>query len=292
VALKILAALPLLFGSRIHQCNQGQCDNSLAKRASYQRSKLGTVDNYDPKWKHLLNRIGVCCSPPPTLDQVFENHMVSYNALCGTQNAITPKKADTKVLHGWWKYWRQQGKQVMLGESSKIKDQDWQKLFVLYSAVIFSVISLEMQNGLPPRMYELSTIQGVLTCQLPSCNCKLQTAKYPCKYEVNGAVSGIIHMTTAKESSNEEVDNIDNSGDPYQCDIMTLSSDEDETESITNLKRNPYSSLNYWEGIAFHKSEKALTNALIWAHNYYRGHKRMHICDVAPIVTQVSDRNE
>jgi hypothetical protein len=47
------------------------------------------------------------------------------------------------------------------GEGSKIKDQDWQKIFDLYYAGIFSGISFEMQNGLPSRMYELSITQGV-----------------------------------------------------------------------------------------------------------------------------------
>jgi hypothetical protein len=47
------------------------------------------------------------------------------------------------------------------GESIKIKDHDFQKEFVLYYAGIFSGISFEMQNGLPSRMYELSTTQGV-----------------------------------------------------------------------------------------------------------------------------------
>jgi hypothetical protein len=66
--------------------------------------------------------------------------MLAYNVLRGTRNAITPKKADSKDLHGWWKYWRQQGKQFLLGEPSKIKDHDLQKLFDLYAAGIFSGI--------------------------------------------------------------------------------------------------------------------------------------------------------
>jgi hypothetical protein len=110
---------------------------------------MGAVDKYDQKWKHLLNGTGFCCSPPPTPNQVFEKHFVSYNVLRGTRNAITPKKADNKALYGWWKYWRQQGKQFLQGGGSKIKDHDLQKIFDLYSAGIFSGISFEMQNGLP-----------------------------------------------------------------------------------------------------------------------------------------------
>jgi hypothetical protein len=121
---------------------------------------------------------------------VFENHLASYNSLRGTRNAITLKKADNKALHGWWTYWRQQGKHFLLGESSKIKDQDWQTLFVLYSAVIFSGISFNMQNGLLSRMYELSTIQGV-----PE-SFQVSTTKDPCKYEVNGGVTDSIQVAT------------------------------------------------------------------------------------------------
>jgi hypothetical protein len=81
-------------------------DNYIAEWASYQRYKMGIVNKYNPKQKQLLNGIGFCSSPPPTPNQVFENHLVSYNTLRGTRNAIRPKKADNKALHGWWKYWR------------------------------------------------------------------------------------------------------------------------------------------------------------------------------------------
>jgi hypothetical protein len=94
---------------------RGNVDNSLAEWTSYQRSKMETVGKYDPKWKHLLNGICVCCSPPHTPKQLFENHPVSYNALRGTQNAITPNKSDSKALRGWWKYWRQQVKHFLQG---------------------------------------------------------------------------------------------------------------------------------------------------------------------------------
>jgi hypothetical protein len=76
---------------------------------------MGAVDKYDLKWKHLLNGTGFCSSPPPTPNQMFEKHLVAYNVLRGTWNAITPKKADIKALNGWWKYWRQQGKHFFAG---------------------------------------------------------------------------------------------------------------------------------------------------------------------------------
>jgi hypothetical protein len=41
-------------------------DNSLAEWASYQTSKMVATDKYDLKWKHLLNGIEFCSSPPPT----------------------------------------------------------------------------------------------------------------------------------------------------------------------------------------------------------------------------------
>jgi hypothetical protein len=68
---------------------------------------------------------------------------------------------DSKALHGWWKYWRQQGTHFLQGEPSKIKDHDLQKIFDLYSGGISSGISFEMQNGLPSRMHQLSIAQGV-----------------------------------------------------------------------------------------------------------------------------------
>jgi hypothetical protein len=52
-------------------------DNSLAEWASYQRSKMVATDKYDVKWKHLLNGIGFCSTPPPTPNQVFEKHMLA-----------------------------------------------------------------------------------------------------------------------------------------------------------------------------------------------------------------------
>jgi hypothetical protein len=90
-------------------------DNSLAEWAPYQRSKMRSIDKNDQKWKHLLNGIRFCSSPPPTHSQVFEKQLVSYNVLRRTRNAITPNKSYNKALHGWWKYWQQQGKQFLQG---------------------------------------------------------------------------------------------------------------------------------------------------------------------------------
>jgi hypothetical protein len=96
-------------------------NNSLAGWASYQRSKMGIVNKYDPKWNQLLNGIGFCSFPPQTPNQVFKNHLVSYTALRGPRNTITPKKANNKALHGWWEYWRQEGKQCLQGGAVKSK---------------------------------------------------------------------------------------------------------------------------------------------------------------------------
>jgi hypothetical protein len=178
---------------------RGNADNSLAEWESYQRSKMGAVYKYNPKWKHFLNGIGFCRSPPPTPNQVFDNHMASYNALRGTRNAIIPKKADNKALHGWWEYWKQYGKFFLLGESNKIKDQDWHTLFVLYSAGIFSGISFQIQNGLPSIMCKLSTIKG-----LPD-SFHFATAKDPINYEATDGVPESIQVATSKEVSSEEV---------------------------------------------------------------------------------------
>jgi hypothetical protein len=85
-------------------------------------------------------------------------------------------------------------------------------------------------------------------------------------------------VATAKYySSNDEVDNSDSS-DPFKCYIMPdMSSDDDETASIKYLKRNPDTSLRYWEGVAFYNTERALNHSCIWGENLYRGNKKMHI---------------
>jgi hypothetical protein len=196
---------------------------------------MGAVDKYDQKWKHLLNGIGFCSSPPPTPNQVFEKHLVSYNVLRGTRNAITPKKADKKAIHGWCKYWRQQGKQFLQGEPSKIKDHDLQKIFDLYSAGIFSSISFEMQNALPSRMHQLPITQGVsnshptLTNHGVPYSFQLSTAKDPNNYGVvKDGVADSILLASGMNSPNDDTDKSDNS-DPFHCDNMPSSSDEDKS---------------------------------------------------------------
>jgi hypothetical protein len=75
---------------------------------------------------------------------------------------------------------------------------------------------------------------------------QVATAKDPHNYEVDDDVaSDSIQLATTRYSSNfsnEDIGNSDNS-DPFQCDIMLSSSDDDETESIKYLKRNTDPSL-------------------------------------------------
>jgi hypothetical protein len=143
------------------------------------------------------------------------------------------------------------------GGGSKIKDQDWHKIFYLYYAGIFSGISFEMQNGLPSRIsitqdvpdsFQLSTNQGV-----PD-SLQIATVKDPNNYEVNeDIVSDSIQLASGKNSSNEDMEKSYNS-DPFHCDIMPSSSDEDESASIKYLKKNHDPSLRYWDGVAFYKT--------------------------------------
>jgi hypothetical protein len=169
------------------------------------------------------------------------------------------------------------------GGVSKIKDQDWQKIFDYYSAGIFSGISFEMQNGLPSGMCELSIAQDVpasfqlsITQGIPD-SFQVATAKDPSNYEVNDdVVPDSIQLATSKDSSNEDIDSSDNS-DPFQCDIMSASSDEGKNASLKYLKRNPDPLLRYWEGVAFYKTERALKNSCIRAYNFYRGNKKMYV---------------
>jgi hypothetical protein len=115
------------------------------------------------------------------------------------------------------------------GGGSKIKEQDLQKKCDLYYAAIFSGIPFKRQNGLPSRMYELSITQGL------SESFQVATAKEPINHEVNDSVvPDSIQLTTSKDSSNSSNEDIGNSNnsDPFQCDIMPSSYDEDETASI------------------------------------------------------------
>jgi hypothetical protein len=150
----------------------------------------------DLKWEPLKNMtksgntysmeldFAVHPHPPPTKS----SRSIRFHTMFSARNASTPKKAENKALHGWWKYWRQQGKQFLQGGASKIKDHDLQKIFDLYSAGIFSGISFEMQNGLPFRMHQLSITYGVSnslptlpTLGLPD-SFQLPTAKDPKNY--------------------------------------------------------------------------------------------------------------
>jgi hypothetical protein len=155
--------------------------------------------------------------------------------LRGTRNAITPKKADNKALHGWWKYWRQQGKQFLQGGPGKIKDHDLQKIFDLYYAGVFSSISFEIQNFLPSRMHQLSITQGVsnihptLTNHGVPDSFQLPTAKDPNNFGVvEGGVPVSNLLSPGMTSQNDDTDKSDNS-DPFHYDIMPSSSDEDKS---------------------------------------------------------------
>jgi hypothetical protein len=79
-------------------------------------------------------------------------------------------------------------------------------------------------------------------------------------------------VATAKDSTNEEFDNSDNSN--IMPDVL---SDEGETASMKYLQRKPDPSLRYWEGVAFYKTERALNNSCIRVEIFYRGNKNTHI---------------
>jgi hypothetical protein len=65
---------------------------------------MGAVENMTKTGNTFSMELDFAVPPPPTPNQVFEKHLVSYNVLCGTRNAITPKNANNKALHGWWKF--------------------------------------------------------------------------------------------------------------------------------------------------------------------------------------------
>jgi hypothetical protein len=171
----------------------------------------------------------------------------------------------------------------LLGEPSKIKDHNLQKLFDLYSAGIFSGISFEMQNGLPSRMHQLSIAQGVsnthplLTNHGVPDSFQPSTAKDPKHYGLpKDGLSDRYPLVLGMNPSNDDTDISENS-DPFNCYILPSSSDEDESASIKYLKRHPDPSLRSWDGASFYNTEKTLNNACIRAENYYRGKKKMHI---------------
>jgi hypothetical protein len=127
------------------------------------------------------------------------------------------------------------------GGGSKIKDHDLQKIFDSYSAGIFIGISFEMQNGLPYRMHQWSFSQGVsnihptLTNHGVPDSFQFSTAKDPNNYGVpEDGVPDSILLASGTNPPNDDTDKSDNS-DPFHCDIMPSSSNEDESASIKYL---------------------------------------------------------
>jgi hypothetical protein len=172
------------------------------------------------------------------------------------------------------------------GGGSKIKDHDLQKIFGLYSAGIFSSILFEMQNGLPSRMHQLSIAQGVANIHPTLTNhgvpdsFQLSTAKDPNNYGVpeDGVPDSIVLVSgmNLPNPPNYDTDKSDNS-DPFHCNIMPSSSDEDESASIKYLKRHPDPSLRSWDSVYVYNTERTLNNVCIRYENFYRGNKKMHI---------------
>jgi hypothetical protein len=177
-------------------------------------------------------------------------------------------------------------KVIFAGGPSKMKDHDLQKLFDLYSAGIFIGISFEMQNGLPSRMHQLSIAQGVANTHPTLTNhgvpdrFELSTAKDPDNYGVpkDGVPDSIIlaSRTNLPNPLNDDTDKSDNI-DPFHCNIIPSSSDEDGSASIKYLKRHPDPSLRSWDCVSFYNTETTLNIACIMAENFYRGNKKMHI---------------
>jgi hypothetical protein len=140
-----------------------------------------------------------------------------------------------------------------------------------------------MKNGLPSRMYQLSITHGVsnshttLTYHSVPDSLQLPTANDPNAYGVvEGGVSDSILVASGLNSPNDDTYKSDNS-DPFHCDIMPSSSDENESASITYLNRNPDPSLRSWDCVCFYNTERTLNNACIRAENFYRVNKKMHI---------------
>jgi hypothetical protein len=89
-------------------------------------------------------------------------------------------------------------------------------------------------------------------------------------------VPGSILLASAINSPNDYMGKSGNS-DPFHCDNMPSSSDEDESAPIKYLKTNPDPSLRSWDGVRFYNTERTLNNACIRAEKFYRGNKKMHI---------------
>jgi hypothetical protein len=103
---------------------------------------------------------------------------------------LRPRKPTTRPSTAGGNIGDNRGNNFCRGGASKIKDQDWQKIFYLYYSGIFSGISFEMQNGLPSRMHEFSITQGVSdsfqmsTTQGLTDSFQVATAKDPHNYEL------------------------------------------------------------------------------------------------------------
>jgi hypothetical protein len=140
-----------------------------------------------------------------------------------------------------------------------------------------------MQTGLPSRMHELTIAQGVsnilpmLTTQGLPDMFQLSTAKDTHNYGVKeDCVPESILLESLMNSPKDGTDKIDNI-DPFHCDIMTSSSNGDESASIKYLKKNPDPLPRSWDGVHFYNTERTLNNACSRAENFYRVNKNMHI---------------
>jgi hypothetical protein len=140
-----------------------------------------------------------------------------------------------------------------------------------------------MKNGLPSRMHQLSITQGVpniyptLTNPGVPDSFQLSTAKDPNTYGVlEYGVPDSFSLATGINLPNDDTGKSHNS-DPFHCNIMPSSCDEDESASIKKLKRHPDPLLRSWDSVYFYNTERTLSNACIRADNFYRGNKNMHV---------------
>jgi hypothetical protein len=70
-------------------------DNSLVKWALYQRSKMGAVDKYDPKWKQLLNGFHWVLMFTPTNPEPGVREACGV-VQCSPWNSECPRKQTTR----------------------------------------------------------------------------------------------------------------------------------------------------------------------------------------------------
>jgi hypothetical protein len=162
--------------------------------------------------------------PPPTrsLRSIWLHTMFSMEP--GMQSL--PRKPTTRPFVGSGNIGDNKESNFCRGEPNKIKDHDLQKIFDLYSAGIFSGISFEMRNGLPSRMYQLSTTHGVsnshpaLTNHGVPDSFQRSTVKDPKHYGLpEESLPGSILLASGMNSPNDDTDESDNSG-PFHCNIM------------------------------------------------------------------------